>query len=65
MKKEYIKPIIINIKIYNDDALLQTASLFDIGKDKPIEKIAGEGGEGGEGGEDGPDTGDGGFIWND
>lgn len=62
MKKEYIKPIIINIKIYNDDALLQTASLFDIGKDKPIENIAGEGGEGGE---DGPDTGDGGFIWND
>lgn len=65
MKKEYIKPIIINIKIYNDDALLQTASLFDIGKDKPIENIAGEGGEGGEGGEDGPDTGDGVFIWND
>lgn len=61
MKKEYIKPIIINIKIYNDDALLQKASLFDIGKDKPIENIAGEGGEGGE---DGPIIGDDG-IWND
>lgn len=60
MKKEYIKPIIINIKIYNDDALLQSASLYDIGKDDPRENIAGEGGEGGE-----PDTGEGGFIWND
>lgn len=59
MKKEYIKPIIINIKIYNDDALLQTASLYDIGKDDPRENIAGEGGE------EGPDTGDDGFIWND
>lgn len=59
MKKKYIKPIIINIKIYNDDALLQRASLYDIGKDKPIENIAGEGGE------DGPETGDGGYIWND
>lgn len=62
MKKEYIKPIIINIKIYNDDALLQTASLCDIDKRDPVENIAGEGGEGGE---DGLDTGDGGFIWND
>ena len=62
MKKESIKPIIINIKIYNDDALLQTASLCDIDKRDPVENIAGEGGEGGE---DGPDTGDGGFIWND
>ena len=61
MKKEYIKPIIINIKIYNDDALLQRASLYDIGKDKPIENIAGEGDEGGE---DGPIIGDDG-IWND
>ena len=61
MKKEYIKPIIINIKIYNDDALLQKASLFDIGKDNPIENIAGEGDEGGE---DGPIIGDDG-IWND
>ena len=60
MKKEYIKPITINIKIYNDDALLQSASLYDIGKDDPRENIAGEGGEGGE-----PDTDEGGFIWND
>ena len=59
MKKEYIKPIIINIKIYNDDALLQRASLYDIGKDKPIENIADEGGE------DGPDADKDGFIWND
>lgn len=59
MKKEYIKPIIINIKIYNDDALLQTASLYDYNKVDPDENIAGEGGE------DGPDTGDDGFIWND
>lgn len=64
MKKEYIKPIIINIKIYNDDALCQmvTASLYDIGKDKPVENIAGEGGEGGE---DGPISDDWGRIWND
>lgn len=60
MKKEYIKPKIIIIKTCNDDALLQTASLFDNGNDKSIENIAGEGGEGGE-----PDTGEGGFIWND
>ena len=59
MKKEYIKPIIINIKIYNDDALLQSASLYDYNKRDPVENIAGEDGE------DGPDTGDGGFIWND
>ena len=59
MKKEYIKPIIINIKIYNDDALCQmvSASLCDIDKRDPVENIAGEGGE--------PDTGDDGFIWND
>lgn len=62
MKKEYIKPKIIIIKTYNDDALLHTASLCDIDKRDPVENIAGEGGEGGE---DGPDTGDGGFIWND
>lgn len=60
MKKEYIKPKIIIIKTCNDDALLQSASLYDIGKDDPRENIAGEGGEGGE-----PDTGEGGFIWND
>lgn len=64
MKKEYIKPKIIIIKTYNDDALcqMQTVSLYDIGKDKPIENIAAEGGEDGE---DGPDAGEGGFIWND
>ena len=58
MKKEYIKPIIINIKICNDDALLQSASLYDIGKDDS-ENIAGDGGE------DGPDADNDGFIWND
>lgn len=59
MKKEYIKPKIIIIKTCNDDALLQSASLYDIGRDDPRENIAGEGGE------DGPDAGEGGFIWND
>lgn len=59
MKKEYIKPIIINIKIYNDDVLLQTASLYDYNKVDPDENIAGEGGE------DGPIIGDDGNIWND
>lgn len=58
MKKEYIKPIIINIKICND-ALLQTASNYDIGNDKSVENIAGEGGE------DGPDEDKDGIIWND
>lgn len=57
MKKEYIKPIIIHIKTWNDEALLQTASLYDIGKDKPMENIADE--------DDGPITGDDGNIWND
>ena len=57
MKKEYIKPIIINIKIFNDDALLKAASLYDIGNDKSVEHIADE--------DSGPDTGDDGFIWND
>ena len=57
MKKKYIKPTIIIIKTCNDDALLQRASLYDIGKDKSFEHIADE--------EDGPDTGNGGFIWND
>ena len=57
MKKEYIKPIIINIKICNDDALLQSASLCDYDKRDPVENIADE--------DDGPDTGEGGFIWND
>lgn len=57
MKKEYIKPKIIIIKTYNDDALLRSASLYDYDKVDPDENIAGEGGE--------PDTGDDGFIWND
>lgn len=59
MKKEYIKPKIIIIKTCNDDALLQTVSLYDIGRDDPRENIAGEGGE------DGPIIGDDGNIWND
>lgn len=59
MKKEYIKPKIIIIKTYNDDALLRTASLCDIDKRDPVENIAGEGGE------DGPITSDDGNIWND
>lgn len=59
MKKEYIKPTIIIIKTCNDGALLQRASLYDIGKSDSFETIAGEGGE------DGPKTGDGGYIWND
>ena len=59
MKKEYINPKIIIIKTYNDDALLQSASLYDIGKSDSVENIAGEGDK------DEPDTGDGGFIWND
>lgn len=57
MKKEYIKPIIINIKIYNDDALLQSASLYDYDKRDPVENIAGEG--------DKPNSDDWGIIWND
>ena len=59
MKKEYIKPIIINIKTYNDNALLQTASLYDINNRDPDGNIAGEGDE------DRPITGDDGTIWND
>lgn len=58
MKKEYIKPIIINIKICNDDALMNTASLFDINKRDSVEHMADEGDK------DEPIT-DGGFIWND
>lgn len=57
MKKEYIKPIIINIKICNDDALLQSASSYDIGKDKSVEHIADE--------DDEPITDNDGIIWND
>ena len=62
MKKEYIKPIIIHIKTWNDDALLNTASLYNINEVDPDENIAGEGDEGGE---DGPIIGDDGNIWND
>ena len=62
MKKEYIKPKIIIIKTCNDDALLQSASLYDYNKVDPDENIAGEGGEDGE---DGPIIGDDGNIWND
>ena len=58
MKKEYIKPTIIIIKTCNDDALLQRASLYDIGKDKSVETIADEE-------DDGPDADKDGFIWND
>lgn len=59
MKKEYIKPIIIHIKTWNDEALLNTASLYNINEVDPDENIAGEGGE------DGPDADKDGFIWND
>ena len=57
MKKEYIKPIIINIKLCNNDALLQSASLCDYDKRDPVENIAGEG--------DKPIGDDWGIIWND
>ena len=59
MKKEYIKPIIINIKICNDDALCQmnTVSMYEIGKDKSVEHIADE--------EDDVPIINGGIIWND
>ena len=60
MKKEYIKPIIINIKICNDDALcqMQRASLFEINKSDSVETITDEE-------DDGPDADKDGFIWND
>lgn len=57
MKKEYIKPIIIHIKTWNDEALLNTASLYNINEVDPDENIAGEG--------DGPDADKDGYIWND
>ena len=57
MKKEYIKPKIIIIKTCNDDALLQSASLYDIGQDDSVDHIADE--------DDGPDTDGDGIIWND
>lgn len=56
MKKEYIKPIIINIKICNDDALLQSASNYNYGEVDSDEHIADE--------DDDPDI-EGGIIWND
>ena len=59
MKKEYIKPIIIHIKTWNDEALLQTASLYNINEVDPDENIAGEGGK------DGPKADKDGYIWND
>lgn len=59
MKKEYIKPNIIIIKTYNDDALLTTVSLCDIDKRDPVENIAGDGGE------DKPEADKDGIIWND
>ena len=58
MKKKYIKPTIIIIKTCNDDALLQRASLYDIGKRDSVETIADEE-------DDGPDADKNGFIWND
>ena len=57
MKKKYIKPIIINIKICNDDALMNTVSLYDIGKSYSVEHIADE--------DNGPDADKDGIIWND
>lgn len=58
MKKEYIKPIIINIKTCNDDALcaMVSASLYDYDKVDPDENIADE--------DDDPFIDDG-IIWND
>ena len=58
MKKKYIKPTIIIIKTCNDDALLQRASHYDIGKSDSVETIADEE-------DDGPDADKDGFIWND
>ena len=59
MKKEYIKPIIINIKICNDDALCQmtTVSLYNINEVNSVEHIADDE-------DDGPIINDG-IIWND
>ena len=57
MKKEYIKPISINIKTCNDDALLVTASLYEFNKVDSVENIAGE--------DDKPIRDDWGIIWND
>lgn len=64
MKKEYIKPIIINIKICNDDALCEivTASLFHYGQADSEENIA-DGDD--EDNEDNKPFIDNGTIWND
>lgn len=45
MKKKYIKPTIIIIKICNDDCNMVGASLYDINKVNSIENIAPEGDE--------------------
>lgn len=60
MKKEYIKPIIINIKTCNDDALctMNTVSLYNYYEVDPEENIAHED-------DDDPISDDGGIIWND
>lgn len=59
MKKEYIKPIIINIKICNDDVLceMNTVSLYNYDEVDPVEHIADE--------DDDPISGNDGIIWND
>lgn len=57
MKKEYIKPIIINIKICNDDALLLSGSLYEINNDDSVDHIADE--------DDEPTPDGDGIIWND
>lgn len=62
MKKEYIKPIIIHIKTWNDEALLQTASLYDYNKVDSVENIAGEPDKDDE---TIPIRDDSGIIWND
>ena len=59
MKKEYIKPIIINIKICNDDALLVSGSLYNYGEVDSDEHIADDEDA------DGPTPDGDGFIWND
>lgn len=60
MKKEYIKPIIINIKTCNDDALCEfvTVSLYNINEVDSVENIADED-------DDEPISDDRGIIWND
>ena len=57
MKKKYIKPTIIIIKICNDDCNMVGASLYDINKVNSIETIADE--------DDKPIKDDWGTIWND